>query len=109
MSLYVEQEGFVTFSFPVERKIDVLPPSSWRQAIVHRTIAFKSSNPTLLIKNKTQPFGWVLFFMAEQEGFELELWLTIIWIYQPLLTIFTGIPNILIPYSTIINHYLVPP
>ena len=47
--------------------------------------------------------------MAEQEGFELELWLTIIRNHQPLLTMFYGIPNILIPYSTTISNHLVPP
>ena len=50
-----------------------------------------------------------VIILAEQEGFELELWLTIIRNNQPLLTMFYGIPNILITYSTIINHHLVPP
>ena len=46
--------------------------------------------------------------LAEQEGFELALRLTIIRNNQPLLTIFCGIPNILIPYSTTNNHHLLP-
>ena len=50
-----------------------------------------------------------VIFMAEQEGFELELQLTISRNNQPLLTKFCGIPNILIPYSTTNNHRLVPP
>lgn len=59
-------------------------------------------------KKKSTSFR-MCFYLAEQEGFELELWLTIIRNYQPLLTIFYGIPNILIPYSTTNNHHLVPP
>ena len=50
-----------------------------------------------------------VLLLKEQEGFELELWLTIIRNNQPLLTIFYGIPNILIPYSTTNNYHLVPP
>ncbi|MGM9588751.1 MAG: hypothetical protein ACI3V0_01085 [Faecousia sp.] len=45
-----------------------LPPSSWRQASVHRTLAFDCSNPSLLIKNA--PIRWMsVVLMVEMEGF----------------------------------------
>ena len=52
---------FVTFCFPQESKIKELPPSSWRQADVHRTSAFRSSNPPEPTKKETHQT--VCFFL----------------------------------------------
>ena len=51
---------FVTIFFPLERKFIELPQSSWRQADVHRTSAFRSSNRPEPKKRHT-PKGVCLF------------------------------------------------
>ena len=51
--------------FPVERKIIVLPPSSRRQATVHRTVAFRFSNLSAHNKNPNpNGFGFSLCLMV---------------------------------------------
>ena len=49
------------FFFPVGRKIIVLPPSSRRQATVHWTVAFRSSN--LFGRQKKTHTGWCVSFL----------------------------------------------
>ena len=45
-------------AFSPSAKINVLPPSSWRQARVHRTLAFYCSSHRRPTKKKDQPLGW---------------------------------------------------
>ena len=53
-----------------QEKIDVLPPSSRRQAIVHRTIAFNFRVPAFL-GEKEKTTLWVVFlFLVETGGLE---------------------------------------
>ena len=60
-SIKTEMEGF--------EYIMVLPPSSRRQADVHRTSAFDWFKSLIETKNTHTPYGvWV--FLAEMEGFE---------------------------------------
>ena len=57
------------FSFHKERKIMVLPPSSWRQATVHRTVALNCSSPFLSDMQKDQiPNGIWSFWYAGRDS-----------------------------------------
>jgi hypothetical protein len=42
-------------------EIKVLPPSSWRQASIHRILAFDYSNPALPSKKDPPRMGWIFF------------------------------------------------
>ena len=53
------------FFFPMGRKIMELPPSSWRQADVHRTSVFRSSNLSVLFHQKEKAHRMVCFFFLE--------------------------------------------
>jgi len=50
------------FAFLPAAKIDVLPPSSRRQATAHWAVAFDRSNPSQARKMTTR---WVVIFLAE--------------------------------------------
>ena len=52
---------------PCGKQIMVLPPSSWRQATVHRTVAFDGSNPAIVQMKKPIQIGWASSFGAASQ------------------------------------------
>ena len=57
------------FAFLPVAKIKVLPPSSWRQATVHRTVAFRWFNSSAPKAKKSNSFCcWT--FLAGAQGLE---------------------------------------
>ena len=69
----VAEAGLDLHFLPAGKKIMVLPPSSWRQATLHRSVAFRWVLALLFAKRekkKAIPIGMTFPFLVAEAGLE---------------------------------------